>query len=241
MTDTHTLLPVDPVIPVFSRWFGSWKISVQRRALTLPELARRYDQSSIHWQRTLDRLGFPAAYESLMREVAGDERPATVLDCGVGTGALSLALARVTSAPFALTAVDVSTCMLEEAEIALRGCHADVTLRQANAATLPFDDNSFDLVMTAHMLEHLVDPAEALDEMFRVLRPGGRLIVCVTRRTLPGMMIHLKWRTHRMSAAEATRYLHDAGLVNVECVTFGSASWCRRLSLACTGRKPADT
>ena len=145
MTDTHALTPVDHTIPVFARWFGSWQISVQRRALSVPELTRRYDESATDWHRAVDRLGFPAAYESLLRQFAGSEMPSTVLDCGVGTGALSQALIRVLPAPFALTAVDVSPGMLEQAQNVLRGTNANVTLRQANAAALPYDNNTFDM------------------------------------------------------------------------------------------------
>lgn len=238
MTDTHALTPVDHTIPVFARWFGSWQISVQRRALSVPELTRRYDESATDWHRTVDRLGFPSAYESLLRQVAGNETPSTVLDCGVGTGALSQALIRVLPAPFALTAVDVSPRMLEQAQNSLQGTNADVTVCQANATALPYNNNTFDMVMTAHMLEHLADPAVALSEMVRVLKPGGRLVVCVTRRTLLGMMIHLKWHTHRMTPDQTRRFLHNAGLQSVESLTFDRAPWCQRLSLACTGRKP---
>lgn len=238
MTDTYVLAPVNNTIPVFARWFGSWQISVERRALSVPELARRYDDSASGWQRTVDRLGFPAAYESLLRQIVGGETPSTVLDCGVGTGALSQALIKALPAPFALTAVDVSARMLEQAKTALQGTNADVTLRQADATALPYPDNTFDLVMTAHMLEHLADPAAALTEMVRVLKPGGRLVVCVTRRTLMGMLIHLKWHTHRMTSYQARRLLTCTGLEGVESLTFDRAPWCQQLSLAVTGRKP---
>lgn len=237
MTDTADTR-LSHTIPVFAHWFGSWQISVQRRALSVPELTRRYDDSAADWHRTVDRLGFPAAYESVLRQAVGNETPSTVLDCGAGTGALSQALIRVLPAPFALTAIDVSPRMLEQAQNALQRINADVTVRQANAAALPFDNNTFDLVMTAHMLEHLTDPAIALSEMVRVLKPGGRLVVCVTRRTLFGMMIHLKWHTHRMTPDQIGQFLQNAGLQSVESLTFDRAPWCKRLSLACTGRKP---
>lgn len=238
MTDTHALTALNHTIPVFARWFGSWQISVERRALSLDELTQRYDESAPSWQGTVERLGFPAAYDSLLQQIAVDELPSRVLDCGVGTGALSEALIRVAHAPFALTAVDLSPRMLEQAQRMLQGSNADLTLRQADAGALPFADNSFDLVMTAHMLEHLADPTVALREMVRVLKPGGRLIACLTRRTWLGMMIHLKWHTHRVTPSQAEQLLQDAGLNTVDSLTFGHAPWCRRLSLACTGHKP---
>jgi SAM-dependent methyltransferase len=50
--------------------------------------------------------------------------------------------------------------------------HADVT-------DLPFGDDSFDLILCLHVLEHVVDDAKALSELFRVLRPGGHAVVQV--------------------------------------------------------------
>jgi demethylmenaquinone methyltransferase/2-methoxy-6-polyprenyl-1,4-benzoquinol methylase len=63
----------EETIPVFSRWFGSWQVSVQRLAFNSPELTRRYDRAAPGWGRTLDRLGYPGAYETLLRRVLSEE------------------------------------------------------------------------------------------------------------------------------------------------------------------------
>ena len=96
----------EETIPVLARWFGSWQISLRRRPLSAHELTRSYDRAAPGWCRTLDRLGYPGAYETMLRGVPSDEVPGgagaqrRVLDCGVGTGALSSALARVSPVPF---------------------------------------------------------------------------------------------------------------------------------------------
>jgi len=233
----------DQTIPVFARWFGSWQVSVERRALSVPELTRRYDQAAPGWNHTLDRLGFPDAYEAMLRRVLHEEGSDTpgldgrVLDCGVGTGVLSRALARVSPTPFELDAIDISPRMLERAGHGLRAAGVDVALRQGDVCALPYGDNAFDLVMTAHVLEHVVDPRVALTEMVRVLKPGGLFIASTTRRSVLGMMIHLKWHTHRLTAPAAERLLHDSGLRNVRCLSFDDSPVCRRLSVPCIGRK----
>ena len=244
MNGPFNLRYAEETIPVFARWFGSWQISVQRLPFSSPELTRRYDRAAPGWDRTLDRLGYPGAYETVLRSVLSEEgldvvgaRP-RVLDCGVGTGALSSALARVLPTPFTLDAIDISPRMLERASRGLCDTDLEVTLRQGDVRALPYRDEVFDLAMTAHVLEHLVDPSVALNEMVRVLKPGGLLIACLTSRSALGMIVHLKWRTHRVTPAQAERWLLESGLDNTLSLSFDDRAFCQRLSVACVGRKP---
>jgi len=242
---TRSPMP-DQTIPVFTRWFGSWRISLSRRALNARQVRSAYDRAAPAWAGTLARLGVPDAYEALLRDVLASASAdplgpgARVLDAGVGTGALSLALARAAPHPFRLNAVDLSPEMLGRAWEALQAAGIEVALRQADARVLPFAGGTFDVVLAGHVLEHLPDPAVALAEMARVLKPGGLLIACLTRRSLPGTYIQLKWRTHRVSSREARQWLTGAGLVDVRCHRPEGHALSRKLSLACAGRKPAD-
>jgi len=234
----------DDTIPVFAQWFGSWQISVQRRAFSTPQLIRFYDQAAPGWSRKLDRLGFPDAYETLLRKVMSDEMPGPsgarlrVLDCGVGTGALSCALARALPAPFKLDAIDISPHMLERASENLRDTDLEMSLRYGDVRKLRYGNGVFDIVMTSHVLEHFVDPGLALREMVRVLKPGGVLIAFLTRRSPLGAFVHLKWRTHRVTPSEARGWLDEVGLENTYSLSPDDRSFCQGLSVACVGRKP---
>lgn len=126
MSEQSKVRYVEKTIPVFSHWFGSWKISLQRQAFSSSELSHRYDRAASKWDRILKRFGYPNAYETLFRDVLSGEAQKfvrvqpCVLDCGVGTGALSSALSRVLPSQFKLDAIDISPSMLEKADRSLR-------------------------------------------------------------------------------------------------------------------------
>ena len=233
-------------IPVFAHRFGSWQFSLQRRAFNTSELVNHYDKASAGWGSVLDRFGFPAAYQNLLgRELSKHPLPETgelprVLDCGVGTGALSGALTRVLATPFALDAIDISPSMLEQAERRLQGSICAVTLRQGDICKLPYADNTFDLVMAAHVLEHMADPRDALKEMARVLKPGGLLIVCITRRSALGLLVQFKWRTHRVTPVQAQNWLRSSGINTVTSRFLEGGMLCRQFSIACIGTKSPE-
>lgn len=95
------------------------------------------------------------------------------LEVAVGTG-LNLA---VYPSGVTLTGIDLSEQMLHIARQRAAELGRTVTLEQGNAHALPFDDASFDTVVCTFGLCAIPDPGAALDEMQRVLRPGGRLIL----------------------------------------------------------------
>lgn len=97
-----------------------------------------------------------------------------VLEVGAGTGEL---WKHADYSNAQLTLVDFSPAMCEK----LRDVPG-ATVRQCDAASLPFEDNSFDLVIANHMLYHVNNPDAALKEFARVLRPGGRVVVSLNGR-----------------------------------------------------------
>lgn len=233
--------PDPDLIEVFARRFGSWQISVGRQVIDASELARHYDAAAPGWDRLLDRLGAGFGYEMLLRQFfaahSGRQEAARVLDCGIGTGALSQALGRVAPMPFELHGVDIAPGMLRQAERNLGGSGISGRLLCADARALPFADNSFDMVMSAHMLEHFADPGQALAEMVRVVRPGGTILICATSRSAFGALVQLRWHTHRLCADELRGWLSGTGLVGIRELGFGRRGLGRWTSVACAGRK----
>jgi methionine biosynthesis protein MetW len=99
------------------------------------------------------------------------DRPNSVLDIGCGRGTLIAAL-REKAPEISCTGLEVSEALCEMAKAA--GIDASV---YDLAEPLPFAEGRFDAVILGEVIEHLFDPDAALDDIHRILRPGGRLIV----------------------------------------------------------------
>ncbi len=94
-----------------------------------------------------------------------------ILDIAAGTGTSSAALAKHGAQ---VVAVDFSAGMIAEG----RKRHSNIEFIEADAEKLPFGDNEFDAVTISFGLRNVNDPKAALAEMYRVLKPGGRLVIC---------------------------------------------------------------
>jgi ubiquinone/menaquinone biosynthesis C-methylase UbiE len=104
-----------------------------------------------------------------------------LIDFGCGNGAQTLQFINHCDR---LTGVDVSEIFLEDfrREIAARGLWAKVDAVATGGGPIPRPDGCADVVTSFAVLEHVPDEKAALAEMFRVLRPGGRLIISVPNR-----------------------------------------------------------
>jgi SAM-dependent methyltransferase len=95
------------------------------------------------------------------------------LGCGTGFFTLNLKLAGILEEGHV---TDLSPGMVEVAERNARSLGFEVTGRVADAERLPYDDNSFDLVVGHAVLHHIPDVELSLREVLRVLKPGGRFV-----------------------------------------------------------------
>ncbi len=128
-----------------------------------------------------DRRVLPRLLDLVMRqETLAGYRARTVaaahgdvLEVGIGSG---LNLQFYGKAVSHLTGIDPSAELLAMAERRTAGAPCPVVLVQASAEALPLDDHAIDTVVMTWSLCSIPDPAAALAEMRRVLRPGGRLL-----------------------------------------------------------------
>lgn len=126
--------------------------------------SRSYDREMRLWDRVL----FGDSRDWACSQARGD-----VLEVAIGTGLNIAAYPRETR----LTGIDLSEQMLAIAAIRARELGRDADLRQGDAHALPFADATFDTVVCTFGLCAIPDIDAALDEMTRVLRTGGALIL----------------------------------------------------------------
>lgn len=161
-------------------------------------------------------------FSEALREAAlelADIRPGacaqlTAVDLGAGTGFLTEALLAAGARVFA---VDASPRMLDRlaAKFAEENASARLTILPGQAERLPLPDASVDRVLANMLLHHAEDPARAIREMARILRPGGRLVITDLDRHSHEFLLtehHDRWPG--FDRADVASWLAAAGLVD---------------------------
>jgi SAM-dependent methyltransferase len=136
-------------------------------------------------------------YVSIVERIAGDA-PGSILDWGCGLGQVSDLLAR---AGLNVTSFDYRGADAPDAVQALAHFPSVRAYLSSDPRRLPYADASFDAVLSCGVLEHVLDPDASLDELARVLRPGGTLYVY----KLPNRFSYLEWIARRLGM-----YYHGA-------------------------------
>lgn len=135
-----------------------------------------------------------------------------VLEIGGGSAAMAAALAR-SHPQVRLTSTDADPVMVEAAQQRLAGFPL-AKARQADATRLPFEDASFDTVLSFLMLHHVIEWERTVTEVARVLRPGGALVGYDLLASRAASWVHLADRSpHRLIEPGAfAPALRQAGL-----------------------------
>ena len=142
------------------------------------DVVHRYEHET--WTRCaatyLDHFaGLTRETISLLRDAANIQPGSTVLDIGSGPGHVAGALAE---AGAAVTGIDFSARMVEVAH----RHYPQATFLEADAEQLPFDDASFEAVVSNFVIHHLARPDVVFREVYRVLEPGGSFAFVVFER-----------------------------------------------------------
>ncbi|PID51485.1 MAG: bifunctional demethylmenaquinone methyltransferase/2-methoxy-6-polyprenyl-1,4-benzoquinol methylase UbiE [Pasteurellales bacterium] len=124
-------------------------------------------------------FGIHRIWKRFTIDCSGVRKGQKVLDLAGGTGDFTAKFSRLVGESGEVTLADINSSMLEVGREKLRnlGIVNNVNYVQANAEMLPFADNTFDCVVISFGLRNVTDKDKALQSIYRVLKPGGRLLV----------------------------------------------------------------
>lgn len=169
--------------------FGFREVPVSEKAGLVGEVfhsvAGKYDLMN-----DLMSLGVHRAWKRFAIEQMQLRPGLQVLDVAGGTGDLTKRIAGRVGQSGKVVLSDINGSMLEagRARLADAGIAGNVEIVQANAECLPFPDNYFDRIIIGFGLRNVTDKNLALKSMYRILKPGGHLLVLeFSKPTLPGL------------------------------------------------------
>ncbi len=147
---------------------------VERVADVFHSVAAKYDMMN-----DLMSMGIHRIWKRFTIDCSGVRAGHKVLDLAGGTGDLTIKFSRLVGDKGQVVLADINNSMLNVGRDKLRdkGIIGNVSYVQANAEELPFPDDYFDCVTIGFGLRNVTDKDKALRSMYRVLKPGGRLLV----------------------------------------------------------------
>ena len=146
-----------------------------------------------HWTKGPVRNQIQLAFRShweVFSDLIGNRAPGRVLEVGCGRGSLSSYFA---DNGWDVTLLDTSPEVIEIAGsiFANNGHSAEFVI--GDALSLPFEDRQFDAVTSIGLLEHFEEPERALDEQWRMLKPGGWLLCYIVPERPDNLQRHFNW------------------------------------------------
>jgi len=144
----------------------------QRVAQVFDSVASRYDLMN-----DLMSCGIHRLWKRFTIELAGVRHGQRILDLAGGTGDLAAKFATLVGSSGQVVLADINNQMLQVGRNRLLNKGLLVDYAQVNAESLPFADNSFDIITIAFGLRNVTDKDAALASMLRVLKPGGRVLI----------------------------------------------------------------
>ncbi|OCG04903.1 bifunctional demethylmenaquinone methyltransferase/2-methoxy-6-polyprenyl-1,4-benzoquinol methylase UbiE [Gilliamella apis] len=147
---------------------------VKRVAEVFHSVADKYD-----FMNDLMSFGIHRIWKKITIEYSSVRKGQKVLDLAGGTGDLTAKFSQIVGDDGLVVLADINESMLKVGRDKLRdkGLFNNIEYVQANAEELPFADNYFDCITISFGLRNVTDKQKALQSMWRVLKPGGRLLI----------------------------------------------------------------
>jgi ubiquinone/menaquinone biosynthesis C-methylase UbiE len=156
--------------------------ALEHRVFEDMETAKRYNQEAKQWMRLMSK-----SFISMARRWGVTD--GMVLDVGTGTGSVAIGFAEGIPG-VEVVGLDLSEVVLELARDNARQSEVPsrISFEKGDAEDMPFEDDTFDLVISSDTLHLIKDPVKTFNEIHRVLKPQGRFLVSDFRRSWLGTL-----------------------------------------------------
>lgn len=146
------------------------------------QIAANYDRGN-----SVLSMGIHHLWRKTLVKLSGAQTGMKVLDCATGTGDLAIAFKKVVGSEGDVIGTDFCAEMLIPAPAKAHALGLDIKFEQADVLKLQYPDNTFDIVSISFGIRNVADPVQALKEMARVTKPGGKVMVLeFGQASLPG-------------------------------------------------------
>lgn len=169
--------------------FGYKQVDAEKKAGLVAEVfssvAGKYDVMN-----DVMSFGIHRVWKKIAMSHTGLKTGQRALDVAGGTGDLTMYLSQQVGESGEVVISDINPDMLEQGRRRLldKGYGSNISFIEANAEDLPFEDNSFHCITIAFGLRNVTDQQKALASMYRVLKPGGRLLILeFSKPVMPGL------------------------------------------------------
>ena len=169
--------------------FGYKEVETEKKAGLVAEVfssvASKYDVMN-----DVMSFGIHRIWKKIAMGHTGLKKGQRALDVAGGTGDLTVYMSQQVGESGEVIISDINPAMLEQGRRRLldKGYGSNIKFVEANAEELPFEDNSFHCITIAFGLRNVTDQQKALASMYRVLKPGGRLLILeFSKPVLPGL------------------------------------------------------
>lgn len=146
------------------------------------QVASKYDRAN-----SVLSMGIHHLWRKTLVKLSGAATGMKVLDCATGTGDLAIAFKKVVGTTGTVIGTDFCAEMMIPAPGKAEALGLQIKFEQADVMKLQYPDNTFDVVSISFGIRNVADPVQALKEMSRVVKPGGKVMVLeFGQASLPG-------------------------------------------------------
>ena len=186
----------------------AWDEKEKKVGAVFHSVAKNYDLMN-----DLMSVGIHRLWKRFTIELSRVRQGQEVLDLAGGSGDLTRMLCKKVGQTGHVVLADINAAMLAVGRDRLldEGFYGNINYVQANAQNLPFVDNRFDCITIAFGLRNVTDKAEALRSMYRVCKPGGKVMVLeFSTPTLPGLKPIYDWYSFNILPNVGRLFAQDA-------------------------------